>query len=245
MNAAPLPLIYFPLVWIGCIGTSLTYAALARSHIDLSRVLASLNIRNPFTFAVSVYNMWTIGAALILSFLFRWRGITIAEIGLEGSLSLIGAIRAISGAVLAVALWPILMRVTGFFSARLFRMQLLDHQHSTKLSVIELVLLTTFGVIIGPAVEELIFRGYLLTMLQQHTMSAAGATLGASLIFASIHFAFGVGVVVFAFFSSLLLSLLFLVSNSLYPAILMHSLINLWGFVAWPILSHVGSPDST
>ena len=109
----------------------------------------------------------------------------------------------------------------------------------------ELVLLTTFGVITGPAVEELIFRGYVLTMLQQHMMSAVSATLWASLIFTSIHFAFGVGVVVFAFFSSLLLSALFLVSNSLYPAILMHSLINFWGFVAWPILSHAGSRNST
>jgi hypothetical protein len=49
---------------------------LARSQLDLSRVLASLNIWNQFTFAVCLYNMWTIVAALILSFLLRRRGIT-------------------------------------------------------------------------------------------------------------------------------------------------------------------------
>jgi membrane protease YdiL (CAAX protease family) len=42
--------------------------------------------------------------------------------------------------------------------------------------------------------------------------------------------------VVYAFLLSLALSAVFLVSGNLYPPILMHSLINLWGFVAVPVI---------
>jgi membrane protease YdiL (CAAX protease family) len=236
MSAPPLPLLYLPLAWVGVIGTYVTYAALARAHIDVTRVFTSLNIRNQFTFAVCLYNIWTLAAAFVLYFLLQRHGITRAAVGLEGNLSLLGATLAVGGAVLGIAFWPILERITEFFAARLFRVPAPESRNANGSGVLELVLLTTCGVIIGPAVEEFIFRGYVLTALRQHTMSAPFAIIITSVVFASVHVALGLGLVLYAFFLSLMLSGLFLLSNNLYPAILMHSLMNFWGFVVAPIL---------
>jgi membrane protease YdiL (CAAX protease family) len=234
---------YLPLAWTGVIGTALTYAALTRARIDVAGVLTSLNIRNQFTLAVCLYNIWTIAAAFMLCLFLGRQGITSAAIGLAGNLSLVGATLALVGAVLGIALWPVLDRITGFFGSRRFRLGLPKSRQSTKPSVVELVLLATCNVVTAPALEELIFRGYVLTALWQYTMSAPIAVIGASLVFASIHVAFGLGGVVYAFALSLMLSGLVLLSSNLYPAILMHSLVNLWAFVVAPILPGPESRD--
>jgi membrane protease YdiL (CAAX protease family) len=236
MSAPPLPLLYLPLAWLGVIGTSLTYAVLARAHVDVIRLLASRNILNQFTFAVCLYNVWTLAAALLLYFLLQRHGITRAAFGLEGNLSLPRATLAVGGAVLGIALWPVLERMTNLFNVTLFRVRASELPNSNRPGILEMVLLTTCTVIIGPAVEEFIFRGYVLTALLQHTMSAPIAVIVGSVIFASVHFAYGLGLVVYAYFLSLLLSGVFLLSNTLYAPILTHSLVNLWGFVVVPIL---------
>lgn len=245
MNGAQLPILYLPLVWVGVIGTSLTYAALARAHFDLSRVLTSLHIRNEFTFAVCLYGTWTLAVALLLSYLLARHGITPVAVGLKGGLSLAGAMLAVGGAVLGIALWPIAERIARLVGGSPFPMRRLDRQRSNRLGPWEFVLLTTFGAIVVPALEEFVFRGYVLTALQKHASSPASAILLTSVIFASIHFVLGRGAVVYAFFSSLMLSALFLFSGNLYPAILMHSLVNFFGFVAGPMLFHSQSPRST
>lgn len=245
MNAAQFPVLYLPLAWMGVLCTSLSYAVLARARIDRARVLRSLDIRNSYTFAVCLYSVWTFAAALILSSLLRRDGITRAAVGLEGSLSLAGALLAITCAVLGIVFWPILERITRYFGVSLFSMRLADRRLSDRLSVLELVLLTTFGAIAVPALEEFIFRGYVLTALREYTGGTSSATLCTSLIFASIHFGFGGGMIIYAFVLSLILSAVFLLSSNLYPAILAHSLINFWGFVAVPIFFHSKSPAST
>lgn len=243
MNGAPLPIAYLPLVWAGVVGTSLTYAALARARIDLAHELAPLNVRNPSTLAICVYNMWTLAGAASLWFLLGRRGIPAAAVGLSGSLSLAGAALAVAGAAAGIALWPAIKSAMGFVEAKRLRARLLVHPQSNRLSMVEIVLLTAFGVIVGPALEEFIFRGYVLGALRGYALGASGALLCASAIFASIHFAFGVGLVAYAFCLSLLLSALFLLSDNLYPAILMHSLINLWGLVAAPLLFPPPRPE--
>ncbi|MBI1766038.1 MAG: CPBP family intramembrane metalloprotease [Acidobacteria bacterium] len=238
MVNADLPtIIYLPVAWMGVAGTSLSYALLARTRIDLTRVFAALNIQRQFTAALCLYNIWTFVAALIFSFLFARRGVGGVTVGWGGNLSFAGATLAIIGAGIGILLWPILEWGIGYFGFKMFYAQRVEHAQSDRLSRLELSLLTILGALTVPALEELIFRGYVFNALLAYTGNTARAIFFTALMFASIHVVFGIGMVIYALILSFMLSALALFANNLYPAILMHSLVNFWGIVAMPILS--------
>jgi len=78
-------------------------------------------------------------------------------------------------------------------------------------------------VIIAPVSEEILFRGYLLGKLRKYVPVWA-AILVTSLLFGIIHFAWNVGVDVFAL--SIILCLLRIQTGRLWPSILLHMLKN-------------------
>jgi membrane protease YdiL (CAAX protease family) len=87
----------------------------------------------------------------------------------------------------------------------------------------EYILAFLMLVIIAPIAEELLFRGYLLGKLRKHAPLWVAIFI-TSLIFAIVHFAWNVGVDVFAL--SIVLCILRVASGSLWPSILLHMLKN-------------------
>lgn len=241
MNGLQMPISYLPLAWLGLVGTAVTYATLTRARVDVPRFLASLRIRSDFTFAVCLYGTWTFAAALMIWFLLLRDGFTPAAVGLEGWPTLADIALAFVGAVLAIGLWPLVQRAALSVGSGPPVGRLLDRQQAGGGGLWDFVLLTLVAAILVPASEEFVFRGYVVTAL--HTsLSVPSAMLLSSVVFASVHVALGLGATAYAFVLALMLSGLFLLSGSLYPPILMHSLINFFGFVAAPMLWRARPP---
>lgn len=78
-------------------------------------------------------------------------------------------------------------------------------------------------VIVAPVSEEVLFRGYLLGKLRKY-LPIWASILITSLLFALVHFAWNVGVDVFAL--SIVLSLLRIHTGRLWPSILLHMIKN-------------------
>lgn len=230
-----LPVFYLPLVWLGVVGTALTYAMLALAEVDVQRILASLRIRGEFTFAVCVYGAWTLAAALTLWFLLLRDGFTPTVLGLEAWPSLGDFVLAVVGAVLAIRLWPLVRLAAQSVDGASRVRRLFDRKQAGGSVPWDFVLLTLVGALLVPVIEEYIFRGYVVTALDRR-VSTPIVILVSSAVFASVHVALGPGAVAYAFFLALMLSGLFLFSGSLYPPMLMHSIVNFLGFVAAPVL---------
>jgi len=92
----------------------------------------------------------------------------------------------------------------------------ISQQHEYILAFIMLV-------IIAPVAEELLFRGYLFGKLRKYAPLWI-STFITSLLFAIVHFAWNVGLDVFAL--SIVLCLLRVITGSLWPSIMLHMLKN-------------------
>lgn len=87
----------------------------------------------------------------------------------------------------------------------------------------EYILAFMMLVIIAPIAEELLFRGYLFGKLRKYAPLWISILI-TSVLFALVHFAWNVGLDVFAL--SIVLCLLRVVSGSLWPSIMLHMLKN-------------------
>lgn len=237
MDADTIPLLYLPLAWAGTVGTALTFIALAFAGIDQKRLAAGIDARNEFTPGLLVYAIWTIiGTALLLLLLDR-AGISPDRIGLSVGLTPGEILAGTLGAIVCIRFWAAVEDIASTTGRPMFRALHLDNRQWLRPSIPEKLVLLALGAIVVPACEEIIFRGYLLTSLLTVTGSSIIAVVCTALAFASIHTFYGVGMVAYAFFVSILLSLLCLIFGNLHAAILMHSLINLWSFIVVPSLA--------
>lgn len=85
--------------------------------------------------------------------------------------------------------------------------------------------------VIAPTVEEVVFRGLIMTKLRNEMPVAASALISA-MLFAIIHFMAGGGItVVHAFIGGLIFAFVYEKTKSLLPAIAAHSFGNIGGFV--------------
>ena len=76
-----------------------------------------------------------------------------------------------------------------------------------------------------PAIEEIFFRGLILKRFNEFS-GKIFAVIFSSFLFCIVHG--GVGLLIPVFFSSILISILFLMSKSLLPCIMLHSIQNLF-----------------
>ena len=84
--------------------------------------------------------------------------------------------------------------------------------------------------------EEVFYRGFAITALSSELGSIWIAGIISSIIFALMHIPrYGPGGFVQIGIVGLLLMILFIITGSIYPGILMHSLNNLFGFVLVPL----------
>jgi len=86
------------------------------------------------------------------------------------------------------------------------------------------------GIITAPIIEEILFRGFIISALNRYKQAFAILT---SIIFFSLaHFlGYGWGSVIFTFFWSLLPTYLYVKTKSIYPGILLHILNNIFTFL--------------
>ncbi len=81
----------------------------------------------------------------------------------------------------------------------------------------------TAGMVLVGLSEEVVFRFYLVNLLLLRGVSLMTAIIVSTLIFGGIHWSYGGGVVVFATFAGLVLSLIFVLTRNLIVPIIAHA----------------------
>lgn len=180
----------------------------------------------------------------ILFFLMRKNGISFSRIGLKGKLSIKGVGYAIVGTIIAFFMYPLIETIIKALGTTMYwgnnSINLLFLFLSDNLvSLSDIALMFIFAVVFSPVLEEILFRGYILTTLMEKMKNRYFAILLAALIFTSIHLFllfFGPGLIVYIFFWSFIPTFLYLKTKNLYSAMLMHSLNNLLAYLILPLL---------
>jgi membrane protease YdiL (CAAX protease family) len=184
-----------------------------------------------------------VATASLIWLLKEWR-IPAADVGFTARFSAFDFVVGVTGAVVGLGMWPLAERLAmlGARANVLLRVPA-DSRRPARGAPLQMSaaaardawVVACVGGAVVPSLEEFLFRGYALAALQQHTESALAAMLLVSAAFASVHIVFGARVVVYGFIVSLALSVVVLWRASLYPAMLMHGLINLTAFVVIPL----------
>ncbi|AGK96825.1 CPBP family intramembrane glutamic endopeptidase [Clostridium pasteurianum] len=98
-------------------------------------------------------------------------------------------------------------------------------------NAMEISLFKIFGVlvgIVGAIVEEIVFRGFVLTELSETKVSIAAQIFISGLAFALIHIGFNITGVIITFIMGMVLSVIYIVGRrSLTPSLISHMLINI------------------
>jgi membrane protease YdiL (CAAX protease family) len=186
-------------------------------------------------FVISLYCIGSIIAVLILYYLLKKRGLDLKAVGLKGKLSLRAMGYALLGVVIAFILYPSIEALLKTVGISMFW----TPGKVTPLNLVstfDVILVLLFAVLVGPIVEEIIFRGYILTTLIQRKQKTITAILLSVLIFTSVHIFLGPGVMVFIFFWTFIPAFLYLKFESLSPAILFHIVNNLITYIVFPLL---------
>lgn len=234
MDAKELSLKWLPLAWMSSLFTSLTFMALRGFGVDPRNMAFTLGTSSVFAFAMLIYGIWTLAAMALLFLLLRRKDIGLASVGLQGSLSLKGVGYAVVGAAVAISLWPPVEALVRTLGGSMFWRS--ENPPWTMNTPMDGLLLFILPVAVVPVLEEVLYRGYVLTMLSQRTGGTLISLILSCLIFASVHVAFGPGSMAYIFIWAFIPSLLYLRFKNLYPAMLMHSLNNLWAYVGVPLL---------
>ena len=95
------------------------------------------------------------------------------------------------------------------------------------------ILMIIYAVIIGPFIEEIVFRGVVLPVLTRKFNIAIGIIFS-TLIWSLLHFQ--INVIIFTFIFGIILSYTYIKSKSIWPAYLTHVLKNLIAVLALYLL---------
>jgi len=229
-----LTLRYLPLAWSGLAFTALVFAFLGSivrgdPSILLKEVGISIDV-----FAMTTHEIGLlIGTAITLYSLSK-REVGLPELGLKNGLKAVWIAYAVVGFTVAMLLYPVVEGLIRWIGAKMLWW---DTEELSYSSTAEWCLMSIVAVVLAPVVEELFFRGYLLTSLLEKMRSKALAVCASSLVFTSIHAFIGPGMMVYIFLWSLIPSYLYLRTGSLYPAVLMHAFNNAFAYVIIPVLA--------
>lgn len=155
--------------------------------------------------------------------LVKKRVTTREEVGLQGLPRWLDLLWAPAGAIAYIILTTLVTAVGMALLPFVDFEQVQDTGYNTIALQYEYVLAFFMLVIIAPVAEEILFRGYLLGKLRKYAPLWV-AIIVTSLVFAVVHFAWNVGLDVFAL--SIVLCLLRVLSGSLWPSILLHMMKN-------------------
>ena len=226
-----LTLKYLPLAWCGL---ALAIVVLTPLTIegDIHSALGAWGISFD-TLAMMLHEVGLLaGTAITLRLLSR-RGVRASDLGVGGTIKASWIAYAIGGFILAVFLYPAVGALAQAVGLSMFWWG--DGRFEYR-SPLDWCLAVIAAILMAPVIEELFFRGYLLTALLGRVGSAPTAVCLASLVFMSIHVLMGPGILIYVFLWSLIPSYLYLRTGSLYPAMLMHALNNIFAYVVLPAL---------
>ncbi len=221
------------LAWLALLFTSLvigTLGGIVRG--DPARLVMSWGFSDFAIFAIGVYVVGVALAVGILWRLLRQRGLDAATIGLQGRLSLSSVGLALLATLVGSALYLAAEAGLGLLGIGMYWVP--KSTHLVLRNGLDLVVTLLFAVILGPLCEEILFRGYLVTLFRDRGFGILGAATLAGLAFTSTHVYLGPGIMVFIFFWSFLPALLYWRTRSLYPAILFHMLNNFLAYIVVP-----------
>lgn len=145
------------------------------------------------------------------------------ELGMQRLPSWMDFVWVPAGAVVYLVLTAAVTAIAMSFLTFVNYDQAQDTGFTNMSSQAEYILAFLMLVVIAPVAEELLFRGYVFGKLRKYAPLWI-AILITSLLFAVVHFAWNVGLDVFAL--SIVLCLLRVVSGSLWPSIMLHMLKN-------------------
>ena len=240
-----LSLEWLPLACFRTVMLALTiYVLFPRSSLSLSNISSKLGLSELHAYYL-VITFWEIVAVVILLYLLRLNALPLSAIGLQGGLTMEGVIYAVLGTVASGLLYPAieyLMKVLGW---GMFWRRPEDRDWfpstseyiTTKRGLISMFLIVVITI---PVLEEIIYRGYVLTVLLQSFKGILIPFVLSSLIFASIHCLAGPGFMLLIFLGTLISSFVFWKFGNLYPCILMHALNTLIGEIIIPLYDKKG-----
>jgi membrane protease YdiL (CAAX protease family) len=234
-NEKTLNLKWIYLAWVGIIFSSLvigTVSAVLQGPPE--PISAKVGLSNFTFFAITLYSLGTVVSVVILYFLLRSRGMSLRSVGLTGGISKKGVLYALLGLAVGILLYGGIEVIVESLGIHMF-WRGAGSSTPKWITAFDLTLVVSFAVIIGPIVEEMIFRGYVVSALRQTKLTILAVYVLSAVIFASVHIFIGLGAMIFIFFWSFIPTFLFLKFNSLYPGILFHVLNNVFAYVAAPM----------
>ncbi|MFZ1301729.1 MAG: type II CAAX endopeptidase family protein [Candidatus Microsaccharimonas sp.] len=149
------------------------------------------------------------------------------ELGIQRFPSWMDIVWVPAGAIAYLILTSIITGLAMMFITFVNFDQAQDTGFTNITSHFEYIMAFLMLVVIAPIAEELLFRGYLFGKLKKYAPVWVSIII-TSLVFAVVHFAWNVGFDVFAL--SVVLCLLRVVSGSLWPSIMLHSIKNAVAF---------------
>lgn len=225
------------LAWFSLAFTTVVVGAIgATVQGDPEPVVLKWGIGDFAIFAVGLHAIGMIAAVALLYLLLKRNQLGWSAVGLKDKLSLSATGYALAGVVIAFFLYPLIEAALGAVGVSMYWGGP-KASHFYLKSVFDIALAVMGAVLIVPVAEEIIFRGYILTLFTQKGYKPIVAILLSALIFTSIHIFFGPGMLVYIFLWAFIPAFLYLKFGSLYPAILFHILNNLIAYVILPLVS--------
>jgi membrane protease YdiL (CAAX protease family) len=192
----------------------------------LQQLGVPLDLINPSLFQVIAGGViYGLSLALVIGvpWLVKKARTTKEDLGLHRPPSLMDVVWVPVGAISYLILTALVTAFAMAFLTFVNYEQVQDTGFTNITSQSEYILAFIMLVIVAPIAEEILFRGYLLGKLRKHAPLWVAIFI-TSLLFAIVHFAWNVGLDVFAL--SIVLCLLRVVSKSLWPSITLHMLKN-------------------
>jgi len=175
------------------------------------------------TAAGAIIYVLTIAMVIGLPWLVKKYKTTRAELGIDRPVHWLDFLLAPGGFIAYIIISGILVTLAGLFLHFIDLDQVQDTGFNGLSQSYEYALAFVTLVVVAPVAEEVLFRGYLLGKLRQH-VSVWLSILITSALFGLVHFAWNVGIDVFAL--SIVLCLLRIYTKRLWPSIMLHMLKN-------------------
>jgi membrane protease YdiL (CAAX protease family) len=240
-----LSLEWLPLAWLRTVMLALIiYILFPRSSLSLSKISSKLGLSELHVYYL-IIAFWEFVTVIILLYLMRLNTLPLSILGFQGGLTMEGVIYAVLGTVVGGLLYPAveyLMKILrwSMFWRRPEERDWFPSNSDYLTSKRGLISMFLIVVVIIPILEEIIFRGYVLTVLLQHFDGILIPFVLSSIIFASIHCLAGPGFMLLIFIETFISSFLFWKFGNLYPCILLHALNTTLGEIVIPLYEKKG-----
>jgi len=223
------------LAWLGFVFCTVAIGVLGGIvQGDPTLLVLRWGLVSDFTiFAIGLYTIGTGVAVLALRRLGKARGLGWASFGLRGRLSMGAVVQALAAVAVACLLYLLIDWALGRVGIGMYWENRPNRLH--LVTSLDYSLVVFFAVLLGPLVEELVFRGYALTMFLERT-SRARAIVWSALVFTSVHLVIGPGTLVYIALWSLIPAYLYLRYRSLYPCIVFHMVNNAIAYLVVPMM---------